>query len=459
MPLTTDNYGLPVSPATAGYVNPVAGLDFGSIMPEFSGPRPRPPGNGLTIPGYGQQPPAAPPQGNGLTLQPPPQQALPPQGNAGAGLPPPAFGQSMTAGTGAPPSTPAVLNGNMDYNAMLPAGTPVPNGAYRTTIPADGGPSYLQPILPNERGANGQDLMRMGNTMAEIQQANPGWSATQQMEAWRRMQSERLNTMMQNMRTGNEAANFNAGIMSNADRIASGRNALDLRRLENEEWLRSPAGRQATMEQRAYDAFNAQPPGPGRRPLADFIRDLQQAQAGGLMGNPAPHGAPPTAGPTFGIGGTAGPPPAPRPLAAAPAAPAAPEQRYNPNATGSSLPPSYGPIQSDLDRIRQGLPANEATLGAFLARLNRDNAGMIHSNPAAVRAYLQDAFGSAAYRDATSGVVDSPFGPRQAASGFWGHLLQPLRTAGQLVRGGSDWTPDLEGRSLAQALEGMVNRR
>lgn len=242
MPLMSDDYRLPRSPASrqqSGYVNPGAGLNLGfdgldglGGMPGQAPPPPEPMLGGVASPNPQSSPqqfqfpfgqaftiPTAPQNAPAMQNAPAPQSMASPQlGTASNGTVYP----ERDSGIDIASYVNGVRGGQSpNQNLMLPASA-APGGlpGHRLTIPADGGQQFLQPILPGERTPNGQDAMRMGSSMAEIQQGNPGWSASQQMEAWRRMQGERLNGMIQNMRVGNESANRGAGIMTNHDAVA-----------------------------------------------------------------------------------------------------------------------------------------------------------------------------------------------------------------------------------------------
>lgn len=122
------------------------------------------------------------------------------------------------------PRLPTIFNagGQSSPDIAIPAtsGTP-PGPGYRRTISADGGPTYWQTVRPEERGTNGQDLLRQGTSMAEIIAAHPGWSATQQLNLYRQGQQDAAQAARQNFTIGNESANRNAGIVSNADNVAA----------------------------------------------------------------------------------------------------------------------------------------------------------------------------------------------------------------------------------------------
>lgn len=132
-----------------------------------------------------------------------------------AGLPAPSFGG---------PRLPQIFNGGTEQSpdiAIPATGGSSPGPGYRRTISADGGPTFWQAVRPEDRGVNGQDLLRQGTSVAEITAAHPGWSASQQLDLYRQLQHDAAGAARQNFAVGNESANQNAGIMSNADRVAS----------------------------------------------------------------------------------------------------------------------------------------------------------------------------------------------------------------------------------------------
>lgn len=319
------------------------------------------------------------------------------------------------------PPQPLIFQGGVQTTdaSLADAGGAVPTG-YRRAIMADGSPSFFQQILPNERTANGQDAMRQGTTMTEIQQANPGASPTQLLRMRAQTQQAADNAAAQNFAIRNEAANRNTGVISNADDASRHRNDSERIRANADAYRTTPAGLQAAAAIAGIQSLFSNPN--VVRNAGDVTRTVRQAQE--FLGG-RPTNTVNTPGAT-------------------------------PGATPQTVGPSYQDIASDLDAVRNGLPAGENTLGSLLSRINRDNAGLVRGNPSAVRAYLQDRFGTAAYNHALqAGVVNTPVGPRRGSSGFWDSALMPFRHAGNLLLGGYEQTPDIEGRSLLGALERM----
>ncbi len=283
------------------------------------------------------------------------------------------------------PRLPQVFNGGVQStpDIAIPAtgGTP-PGPGYRRTISADGGPSFWQTVRPEERGLNGQDLLRQGTSAAEIQAAHPGWSATQQLDLHRQLQQDAMNQSRQNFALGNQTANRNAGIMNNADSVSQG--GLNLARTRTEHDVSADRvrdqiaagvigqGGNADDVKEAMDAYNASRP----------------ARTGSATGTP---------GTSFPVSTTEPPPVGPSPATSTMHRTL--DQHLRSAMTGANLaPPAETPGRGQ-GRVQLSLPATTGQEPANLAITNFvhsvASAGMLTpENLPQVMSYMTQRFGA-----------------------------------------------------------------
>lgn len=119
-------------------------------------------------------------------------------------------------------TAPTIIQGGVQSQdfAIPESMFPSAPAGYRRAIMANGGPSVYQQILPEERTANGQDSLRQGRTMAEIQQANPGASPAELLALRAQMQRAAQAAAVENFMSRNETANRNTGVLSNREAVA-----------------------------------------------------------------------------------------------------------------------------------------------------------------------------------------------------------------------------------------------
>ncbi len=399
---------------------------------------------------------------NGLPVRPRPQSVLfaPPDPAAmGANAGSVAAALATPAAPAASPRLPQVFNageqGVPDIAIPATGGAP-PGPGYRRTISNEGGPTFWQRVRPEERGVNGQDLLRQGTSVAEIQAAHPGWSASQQYGLYRQLQNEAANVARQNFAVGNEAANANAGIMTNADRVAS-----------------TTAGAHATtanahLTQAMTDAAKLEAAMGAAHLRQSFIRGLPPnftpAQVNQAIADEEARGGFAPTRLNFPVGG-----------AASGGAAAAPPAGANfPTQAGGLIQQDTAPLTSNLASIADRLvprpiaaPGSTSTprdisAGEMMSQLARHPEGQALfastpqglANRAALRSYLDRRHGTAAVAHALGGTTPilggiGHFSPGQPGIlGSGGGLLGGL--FGGILRGGR-MSPDQEGNAMIDA--------
>lgn len=309
-------------------------------------------------------------------------------------------------------------------NSAVPyTGGPVQQGGMvRALMDAGSGRSaYGDVMLPAD-----QVNQRRGMSWAELTANNPTLGTSELAQLRQRMIGANQGLELQNMQLANETNNRLRGVMGNTDAIALGRNQIEAERVANEQWGRTPAGRQAMAENSAFQAFLNQPQGPTSRPLGDFVRSLQQAQTGGLFGTGTGHTSPIAPTPSVQMIDETRPPQ----MGAGPQTPVAPAGGYAPGPQASI----YGPHEEMLNALRaRSIAAGENGVGGFLSSLDRNQPGFIGGNFPAVEAFLRDRYGNSAFQDASAGVSASPLGgivtPMNPNAGFMDNIGRMLSQA------------------------------
>jgi hypothetical protein len=338
------------------------------------------------------------------------------------------------------PRLPQIFNGGVQAapDIAIPAAPgAAPSPGYRRTISADGGPTYFQQVRPEERGLNGQDLLRQGTSVAEIQAAHPGWSASQQLDLYRQLQQDAASAARQNFAIGNQTANQNAGIMSNADRVAfeNARAHTTTAGAAQTQALTDAAKLEAalsTAQQRHRFIENVMRSNPHLTPAQINELVAQEEARGGFAASTLPFvpGRPGQgSGGSSGTGGNANQDSSllRRTGEAAPTTPTNPPLWEALSREIEAIPTLRRPGAPTTGPAAGVVPLDRSDAGEFLSRLNTQRPGLFDTSTPqgrqsldALRAYLEQRFGPEQIADLATGVRATPFGYlTPTTSGSW----------------------------------------